>query len=190
MKSTRIILVVTSLLLLASPVSAFDDNRKGFSLSLGLGLHSLSYDYSIYGETVISESESGWATSFKIGGGFSEQFQLYYLRNVSWYSASTEGESKTYTIGLTGVGGTYYLNPVSPTVYFTGGLGAGDITGLFDDHIRGDTGNASLLGVGYEFRPHVQLEAVLLSTDILISDFSTVELNTTSLQVTLNYHWY
>ena len=122
----------------ATPTLAFDDNRQGFILGLGAGFHSIDIDFLYNGSNVGSQSESGLATSFKIGGGLTDQFALYYVRNVSWYSAPYfDGYSitdATYTVGLTGVGsvgvavawaGSLDVGPVGAGVAWTGSVCAG-----------------------------------------------------------------
>jgi len=56
---------------------AFDESRKGFFIGVGGGAHTTSIDFN----TSESLSEIGFASSFKIGGGFTDNFVLYYVRN-------------------------------------------------------------------------------------------------------------
>lgn len=183
-----------TLLFCATPAIAFDDNRQGFILGLGAGFHSTDIDFLYNGSNVGSESESGFATSFKIGGGLTDQFALYYVRNASWYSAPFfDGYTitdATYTIGLMGVGASYFLAPSAPSGYFMAAFGIGDISVPFESNVESDTGSAFMFGGGYEFKNHLMLEVTVLTTDIESADDSRYTLESSSFQFTLNYLFY
>lgn len=175
-------------------VYAFDESRSGFLLGVGAGLHTTDIDYFFDGHPDGSDSESGFATSFKIGGGITDQFALYYVRNASWYSAPFYNgftvSDTTYTVGIGGLGATYYFSSTAPSGYVMAAIGAGDRAAVFESGVGTDTGSAFMLGGGYEFSPHLQLEATLLSTDLDSSDFFLITLETTSIQIMMNYVWY
>lgn len=174
----------------ATPALAFDDNRQGFILGLGAGFHSTDIDFFYNGSNVESQSESGFATSFKIGGGLTDQLALYYVRNASWYSAPlSNGKDATYTIGLTGLGGSYFLSPSAPSGYFIAAFGIGDYSTPFEN-IKPDTGSALMFGGGYEFQTHLMFEVTLLTTDIESEYDSRFSLKSSSFQFTLNYLFY
>lgn len=195
MKALRLLALATVLTGLAPTASAFDDSRQGFLLGLGAGLHTIDLDYQGNGRSLGSESQSGIATSLKIGGGLTDQFALYYVRNVSWYSApySSDGfnvQDITYAVGLMGVGATYFFSPSAPSGYILGALGVGDISAPFEPNVDSDTGSAFMFGGGYELGKHVMLEATVLGTDIDSGDIAGLSLETTSLQFTFNYMFY
>lgn len=178
-------------ILSTTPSFAFDDNRQGFLLGFGAGFHSIDIDFIYDGSNIGSQSESGFATSFKIGGGITDQFALYYVRNASWYNAPySDGYTTkdiTYTIGLSGVGASYFLSPSAPSAYFLGAFGIGDISAPFESGVESDTGSAFMLGGGYEFSNHVMVEATLLSTNIESADDSSLSIESSSFQFTINY---
>jgi len=187
-------LLTACVLVAPSFAAAFDNERSGFMLGIGAGLHTIGLDFNYNGVTIASDSESGIATSFRIGWGFTDQFSLYYVRNASWYRAPYfDGISlydTTFAVGIMGVGGTYYFSPSAPSAYFLGALGLGDISAPFDSDIDSDTGIAYMLGVGYEFVTHVPVELLFLSTDIESSDLSGFNMQTSSVLLTVNYLWY
>ena len=178
----------------ATPAFAFDDNRQGFILGLGIGLHSINSDFVVNGAKVGSQSEGGIATSFKIGGGVTDQFALYYVRNASWYSAPYSDGSVTreiaYTIGLSGLGASYFLEPAAPSGYFLAAVGVGDISAPFESNIQADPGGAFMLGGGYEFSKNLMFEATLQATSIQSSGIPPVTRKSSSLQFTINYLFY
>lgn len=180
------------MVLSATQSFAFDNQRSGFVLGLGAGFHSTDIDFTFNGSTFASESESGLATSFKIGGGITDQFMLYYVRNASWFTApyfdGFTTRDETYTLGLSGIGASYFLSPSAPSAYFLGALGAGDLT--VPSQGESETGSAAMIGAGYEFQSHVTFEATLMSTDINSSSINALGLESRSLQFTINYTFY
>lgn len=189
------ILIITSLILFPTIASAFDYVRKGFILSMGAGVQTISTEYS-YSDTDESATDhySGLATTLKIGGGFNEQFLLYYVRHVSWFNVTLDDgdESKDviFVSGISGVGASMYFQPFAPSGFLMAGFGVGDFDAPFEDNISADIGNAFIIGGGYEFRNHFQLEANLLNTSIDSTTDNDLTLSTISLQLTLNYMWY
>lgn len=187
-------LLAVGILLGFQPANAFDGFRSGFMVGLGAGYQTIDVDYSYFGLEIASESYTGPATSLKIGGGVSDQFLLYYVRNASWYTAPSfdgfQTKDVTVLMGISGLGGTYYFSPEAPSVYILGAFGLGDFAAPLESDIEDDTGGAVLLGGGYEISDRVHLEATILSTDIESSDDSNLHVESSSIQVTFNYLWY
>jgi len=181
---------ILALSLISSSAFSFDESRKGFSISVGGGFHTIDTEFSLDGAKVASPSENGLATSLKIGGGVNEQVLLYYVRNASWYSGPYFDDDVTYTIGIGGFGVSYFLSPTAPSAYFLGAIGVGDMSAPFESHIQTDTGSAFMIGGGYEFKPHVQFEATILKADIDSADVNGLSVGSTSLMFTINYNWY
>ena len=190
LKSVTFVAILCS----TTPALAFDDNRQGFILGLGAGLHSLDIDFIFNGSTIKSQSKSGLATSFKIGGGITNQFALYYVRNASWYSApffnGFTTQDITYTIGLSGLGASFYLSPSAPSGYFLAAFGIGDLSAPLEGDVSPDTGSAFMFGGGYEINKHLMLEATVLTTNIESADNSLLSIESSSFQFTINYLFY
>jgi hypothetical protein len=183
------------LLSAAGSAFAFDDKRQGFILGFGAGFHNLRENFHSNGSSVSSKSEGGIATSFKIGGGITDQVALYYVRNASWFSApyfnGVRTKDAVYTIGLSGIGASYFLSPTAPSGYFLASIGIGDISAPFEENTRADTGGALMFGGGYEFTKNLMIEGTLLTTNIENPDLvPPVTLKSSSLQVTINYLFY
>jgi len=154
---------------------AFDGNRKGFFLGLGGGIHSTSFESS----TSDSSSKIGFASSFKIGGGFTDNFVLYYVRNVSWYN-----DEYTFALGVAGVGASYFFNQSASSLYLHGGVGAGDLIAPLElDTIDAETGSGYLLGAGYQFGKRLSVEGTYMAVDVDVAEMS-------SIQLLVNYLWY
>ena len=174
--------------------NAFDNNREGFILGLGVGMHSSNIEFNYDGSTILDYDRSGLATSFKIGGGISNQFAIYYARYAAWYSAPfSDGittKDITYTTGISGLGVTYYLTPEQQTGYIFGAYGIGDLAAPFEDGIAPDDGSAMMAGAGYEFSDHIQIEGVILLPSITSADDTLLTIDATSIQLVINYLWY
>lgn len=185
---------LAAIFLAATPALAFDDNREGFLLGLGAGLHSLKNDYTLNGNSYLTESKSGLATSFKIGGGITNQFLLYFVRNASWFNTPvTNGattKEATATVGISGIGATYFFEPTSPSGYMLAAIGGSDYAFPQESNTRTRTGGAFMLGGGYEFAQHVMFEVTLLATSVTDPASTQYKTESSALQFTLNYMFY
>lgn len=186
------ILTIVSLVIAPLSAFAFDSSRKGFFVGVGGGLHNTSFDSdAMLAGQENSGSDTGLATSFKIGGGVTDQFALYYVRYAVWFKSTTadQSESFTATTGLAGIGASYFFSKSAPSTYLIGAVGFGDFAAPFEPSIDPGAGSALAIGGGYEFSSHSMLEATLLSvetedsTDLPTSSFQ-------SIQITYNYMWY
>lgn len=185
---------IAAMLLSATPALAFDDYRQGFILSLGAGFHSITNDYKYNDYSYLTESTSGLATSFKIGGGITDQFALYFVRNVSWFSSPVSDGIRTWdataAVGISGIGATYYFEPTAPSGYMLAAIGGADFSFPFESNVSNSTGGAFMLGGGYEFDRHLMIEATLLATSVTNPTNSYNKMDSAALQVTLNYMFY
>lgn len=185
---------IAAILLSATPALAFDDSREGFILGLGAGLHSITNDYTNNGVSTLTESKSGLITSFKIGGGITNQFALYYVRNASWFTKQITTGSTTKeahgVVGIGGIGATYYFEPTAPSGYMLAAIGGSDYAFPLESNVTTQTGGGILLGGGYEFSPHVMFEVTLMGTTVSDPSNTQVKTKSSSLQFTLNYMFY
>jgi len=176
---------IVASLVAVSTAQAFEGQKQGFMLSVGAGLSSITTEVGLsgyYGSA--DETSTGFATSFKIGYGFTNQFLLYYMNDVSWYGFDDDPYDDTYTSGFTGVDASYYVEENSPA-YVLAGIGLGSFTNFSED--AGETGSSFVLGAGYEVTPHLNIEGTYLVTSI---EEDGVELDTDAFRLTLNYMWY
>jgi len=124
------ILALTVTVFTAASVSAFNGERKGFVLGFGIGPGYTNFSQEVGGIESDSEGKLSFVTDFRIGGGFNEQFLLYYENRVSWFKTTvvdhlwydpvTEDFYTTETdvtiahgIGLVGI--SYYFKPEVPS---------------------------------------------------------------------------
>ena len=175
-KKTALAIVVSSVL--ATSAFSFDNKREGFIIGLGAGFHSTNFEYQ--GDDI---SKSGFATSLKIGYGFSEDVTLYYIRNASWFKS----DDNLHVNGMMGIGSTYYFSPRAETFYLSGAVGLGDFADLDDN--EAESGFGLMLGAGYELKKHIKLEANMIMSTIDL-DYHDEDLTPTSFQLTINYLWY
>jgi len=176
--------VIITLLLLSS-AKAFDNHRKGFLFSIGAGMSRINMEVTPKFQGYSADDNSfGFDTSFKIGYGFTDQFLLYYINDVTWYKSDLDYDDDTYVSGITGIGITYYPKENEPW-YIMGGIGVGSYINISKD--ESDTGSAYIFGAGYEISSHFQVEATYRSTKL---DTDYQELTTGAFRLTANYMWY
>ena len=182
-KAALAVIVACFVVGLISDASAFDGHRKGFILGLGLGPSLTPVD----GDNKIVLVN----TSFKIGVGLSEQFQLYWSSKGAWYKTDIyfewpKSESVTELFGVAGLGMSYYLQPTKPSLYITSSIGYSALSLPFDtEHsIDPEMGLGLSMGIGYEFSAHYSIECNLANGSI--SSDSGWSYPRWSFQVTLN----
>jgi len=148
---TRILFLTMIILMLMAPLTAnaFDGERKGFMLNLGLGFGQGKVSW-----TGGSLDGTGFGPDLKIGGGPSNQVLVYYTNRVLWWEP--EGYSQKLVTGMSAVGVSYFLQPQAPSFFFSGALGLGVFTNSdFDDP---DSGIGFTIGVGFEFSRNYIIE--------------------------------
>lgn len=178
MKNLNFPLIFT-LLSFSLSTHALDGKKSGFWGELGIGLGQLEYSNVSFDET-----ESGIVTNLRIGYGFTNRFQLFYLRNATW----TAENDYIIADGISGLGANIWLNS---SIYLMAGTGIGDLTPIYtgddeyEDNADQETGNAYLGGIGYEFAKHNNLQVSLLKTDI-----DDIGYSTSAFQVVYSFSFY
>ena len=162
---SAVALALGILILIAGTARAFDGNRSGFLLGFGLGsgyTHVTQTVTSSYvGDTSASEDKFGVASEFKIGAGIGEQFQLYYVNRLNWFSADSAGGSTTFTAGVGLVGVSYYLEKEAPSIYLMGLIGVSTWDTPFEDNGSSSVGFGIGAGAGWEFARHFSFEGTV-----------------------------
>lgn len=178
---------------LAGPAVALDGTRKGFILGGGLGFGSSKWTIDasqLFGGSEESKTKSGLSTDFKIGGGITEQFLLYWHNRVNWTSQSAVGGGDiTVVFGNSGLGAAYYFTPAAPAGYLMGQVGFMSIAAPFESNTSSDSGAGFLVGGGYEFSPHWSVEGFFGygSPD---TGIGSVDQSVRSFGVSFNGLWY
>ncbi len=187
------VLVGCIVLIIATDVSAWDGQRKGFILGGGLGLGLTSYTKTVEisglgSETSPRENTFGFQTDFKIGGAPTNLFQIYYANKVSWFGMKNVlGENVTITSGLSAVGMSYYLLPETPSAFFTGGIGIATWDLPFEEKAHAWIGFGLYAGAGYEFTRYWNVEFDLVWGNPSEEEYGIkVSTNALSLMFTIN----
>jgi outer membrane protein W len=172
----RIVIPTLTVLLLGTTANAFDDNKEGFILGLGIGASSIKTTY-----TGGDSRDAGFATSLKLGYGFNSQTIMYLgaIGDVYKY----EGEDKSVNTALSGIGLDYYIDKNSP-FYVTGMVGFASVDSLKKS--KDQTGYGFLVGIGYEISEHITLQADYMK----INTDDKLNADTDALRFTVNYTWY
>ncbi len=171
----------------SASAQAFNNQRQAFIAGLGIGYHGTDLDFSHAGSATETASVAGIATSVRLGFGFSNQFTLYYLSEGNWFNH----DGGTWSLGLNGIGAAYYFSPRARSVYLHYGYGY-SYSSLSRESGTDSSkfGNGYILGAGYEFMPHVNLEASYLRTNLTDAIDSPYPVRSTSWRLMLNYLFY
>lgn len=187
-------ITLAAMLLPATQALAFDDNREGFILGLGAGLHGIKNDYRFNDISYLTESRSGLASSFKMGAGISDQFTLYFVHNASRFrtpvTIGASSKEATAVLFMDGIGASYFFETKSPSGYIHAGLGGSVFTFPNESDAATRRGGAFMLGGGYEFDQHLMFEVTLLETRVSDPDNASYKTQSSALQFTLNYMFY
>jgi hypothetical protein len=150
-------------IVLSGTVHAWDKQRKGFVLGLGIGLGSASYKQTLSGlylNQIESSRESKVAvfSNFEIGYAPTNQFVITYSNVVPWFSF-TNAYNNDITM-ISGVGGpvlTYYFRPEPPSFLIGGGFGIATWNAPFESDFDAWSSIGFSGRVGYEFGHNVNL---------------------------------
>ncbi|MDH5257270.1 MAG: porin family protein [Gammaproteobacteria bacterium] len=186
------LLVILFLSAVTFPIWAFDNDRKGFALGLGIGAQSTTVDTYVIDGQHFSDDYEGEAASVRMGLGFSNQFIYYFSVEMSMYEAADgiNNETVSYTSSMTGIVAAYYFSSKAPSAYIVGGVGWGNLSFESTSFTDGDDGSAFILGGGYEFMPHHNVELNLFSTSIPSKYVEIESIDTLSTQLMYQYVFY
>ena len=151
---------VIVLVLCAASVSAFDGNRKGFVLGGGLGfapyVHS-SASVSVFDGFSVSGDvdKSGVAIKLYLGYAWDEYNMLVYEGNY----AGVDEDNNSYIQGIDCAAWYHYFGEKGKTFYTI--LGLGLYSADSDNSDRTDPGIGYMVGLGYEFARHWQVDMQL-----------------------------
>jgi len=174
------------------PCWAFDNNRDGFAVGLGVGAQSTTVDMSATDGQVFTDEYGGAAASFRIGLGFTSQFLYFFAVEMSMYEATDgiDGELVSYMSSMGGVVASYYFSPKSPSAYVTGGVGWGNLSIESASFSDADDGSSFMFGGGYEFMNHQSVELNILSTSIPSKYVEIESIDTASFRLMYQYLFY
>ncbi|MFK7860437.1 MAG: hypothetical protein AB8B64_16580 [Granulosicoccus sp.] len=154
---------LTAAILGTSNVFAFNSERNGFLLGLGFGVSQSTVTIDYFDSQFLNQNPASMEFSetdpylyFRIGGGIGRKATLYFL--------TSRNRNTNVEYGFLGLGGTYYFMESSQSFYLNGGIGLGFVN--TDDVFASDgSGDAYILGVGYEPTRGLHLELNLMQID-------------------------
>lgn len=155
---------------------AFNGERQGFLLGLGVGASSYTIEN--------RDGKTGLETDLKIGYGYTNQFQVFYTNKVNFGSA--EGDYSLQMHGLTGIGANYYFNPLAPSFFVGGGVGLATHNFISSDSEHdsiSDSGAGVYISGGYEFARHWNVELSIVRDSI---DYDRGSRSAMTFMVTVN----
>ncbi len=150
---------------------AFDGNRKGFIIGIGIGPGYTTFNQTLkssfsgntFTRTSERENKLTFMSDFKIGYAPSNFLQIYWMSKVSWFKLKNSLEDDvTIANGFGGIGVTYSFNSDGPSPFLSGGLGFSTWALPFEQGAETMTGLGVVAGVGYEFARHWSFEFDLM----------------------------
>lgn len=180
------VLSITALLLLTCGNSmAFDGQRKGFVLGLGVG-YSPTVKTTVTATVApgstdelnlgsIEGSEQAMAFQAIFGYAFNEHTMLVYEGDVSWYYYKNLVPDDNLDIaqGFHSIMLYNYWGTVGSSFFTAAGVGLTYWDTNYSDRNQGEFGY--LIGAGFEFTPHLQLGAYYGSGNTKNTNFPGVE---------------
>ena len=194
---TLVSVAVFVVLCVTTVAGAFDGERQGFILGVGVGSGLTSYTYTASADydraavSVTSDRENVFPlmSDFKIGYAPNDLLEIYWMSKVSWFGdEALYGEDVTIANGLGGLGVTYFFQPAAPSAFVSGGIGFSSWSlPLEEDPPDSWVGVGLSAGAGYEFAPHWYVAGDVCwgkpSTDEYGVDISA---NALSIKLTIN----
>jgi hypothetical protein len=176
------------LLLLTLSVSAFDGNRDGFVLGVGLGYAPVLRNTT----DSTTQDKSGLALNILIGHGWGGRNMIAYQIHGAVYKESSTSAFRTkYTVvqGFSGPSYYRYVDVSGVTFYLNAGLGFQYYYRMNFDAFGSYTGFGALLGLGVEIsRPYDMY--VSLSHGKSNNSYGNKARKHTQLALTITGMWY
>lgn len=184
MKKYFINAFVFIIVLTATNIFAFDGERKGFVIGVGIGGGHLSIKIS--GDRFEKGSEAVLTNNFKIGFGLSNSLDLSFHAKGSWWREGCCGDRATILNGLFAAGVTKYLSSSGRGLFFSGGAGFAMLDDPFEPDINFFRGFGLFGGVGYELFKHTSLQADIVYTHVYETNGGD-DIDTIGLRISLNF---
>ena len=174
-----------SFLLFTLNVMGFDQVRNGPFVSLGSGINLNKSDLTLLDSSVLSLQDAGSSIQFKYGSGALKRLSLYSLINQRHYFSQEQQDG--YFMTDIGLGAQYYFTSYIRTAYMVGS--AATAVSKFEGE-KISIGRSVHLGLGFEIVRNWQLELLWASTRSTINHTLYNQLDSQSVQLTINYIWY
>jgi len=186
MKKTPIlILIITVLGFVSNSAHAFDNDRRGLQIGLGLGVHSTNLDYENELAPSSIDAEGKLVVSVSIGYGFSDRFAA----NLQAKSAGLSIDGEEAGLGIIGIGGSLYLPEISPSLYLTGLVGGAGVATKTEPDEEIDAGLVWSLGFGKELTDRLHLEFNYANADLTDETTAENKSSVESSSLLLRYVW-
>lgn|GEM_PF-2273735 len=160
----KLIAGITLLILtVGTTAHAFEGDRTGVVLGIGLGYGNISDDLEAshqYPDQILGQRTSnGLVTEPVVGFCFAKRWMVQLSALGVWF----ERERVPAIAGYRGASISYYTNQTAPSWILRAGVGSVRWTERDYRYFGGVSGTGWLAGVGYEFSPHISAELSLIS---------------------------
>lgn len=174
------------------PASAWDGQRKGFILGLGLGPGFISFSQTI-DDSATRENRGVFATDFKIGYAFNHRVLLYFNRRDAYFRAPDESDGRVMAVSnISALAASYYFQPEAPSFFAAGGIGISAWRTPFASEHKNRYGVGFCVGGGYEFSRNFSVDISLVGSNAInpVEEEMDVSYQTAALILTLNVMGY
>ena len=168
MKRKRIYIYVILIIINTTSIAhAWDGERKGFILGVGLGQGFVSHTQNANGYKSIDDSNIALSGNFKMGYAPNNCLMIYTFGTVTFFKNNYILDDKKWKISSKiseGLGISYYFNETAPSPYIMGGIGESEWDAEkeeFEPDIENSVcvqGYGIAVGGGYEFNRYFSVE--------------------------------
>ncbi len=127
MKRKRIYIYVILIIINTTSIAhAWDGERKGFILGVGLGTGFVSHTQNANGYKSIDDSNIALSGNFKMGYAPNNCLMIYTFGTSTFFKNNYILDDKKWKISSKisgGLGISYYFNETAPSPYIMGGIG-------------------------------------------------------------------
>ena len=166
-------------------VYSFDQIRNGPFVSLGVGVNIHQSNLNLLDNTTAPFQDAGSSFQFRMGSGALKRLSVFSMLNQRNYFS--QEEQGGYFITDIGLGAQYYFTSYIRTAYLIGSA-ATAVSKFKDENVN--IGKTFQLGGGYEVVGNWQLELSWVGTNSTINHTLYNQLDSQSVQLTINYIWY
>lgn len=162
-----LLLTVIAVIALTSIATAFDGKRKGFVIGGGIGFAPVTKATSDDPEAS-DYDEFSYATDVTMGYAFGNRDMILLIGRTGTYLTderllSGDPVEVSVTQGFAGLAFRHYFRSEAPSLFVTAGIGAQTWYSDTFKFIRPEERTSILVGVGYEFARHFQVDASISS---------------------------
>ncbi len=194
----RIIILITTCLLIVPIFGFFNEESKGFFITGGIGAARTSFNFKIDSDFITAETpteiEPALFTQLKLGYSPDNNIEIYIVEKISWFKVEYSSDREaTVSNHLHAFGLNIFLKnktnyDVLDKCYFGSGFGFSDWAELFEDDYETLNGIGYFIELGYEISKHHRVNLNwMISNPEEEKNGSSIISNTQTLSISYNF---